>query len=88
MEFHVSATELARRLGDILGRIRYRGESFVVDRNGTPVARIGPVGNRGVSTVAEALATWRAGGTPDPAFAQDLARVAAADRPPANPWDS
>ncbi len=43
MEHRISATELARRLGDILGRIRYRGDSFTVERHGTPVARIGPV---------------------------------------------
>lgn len=46
MESHISATDLARRLGDILGRIRYRGESFIVERNGKPVARIGPVAAR------------------------------------------
>jgi prevent-host-death family protein len=39
----ISATELARKLGDVLGRVRYRGESFIVERNGTPVARLEPV---------------------------------------------
>jgi hypothetical protein len=33
----ISATELARKLGDVLGRVRYRGESFIVERNGAPV---------------------------------------------------
>lgn len=29
----ISASELARRLGDILGRVRYRSETFVVERH-------------------------------------------------------
>ena len=88
MEFRISATELARRLGDVLGRIRYRGDAFVVERNGTPVARIGPVPSAGVSTLREAMAAWVRDGEPDAAFADDLERVGAADRPPGNPWDS
>ena len=54
MEYRISATELARRLGDILGRIRYRSESFIVERNGKPVARIGPVGDSESIAVREA----------------------------------
>ena len=56
MEHHISATELVRRLGDILGQIRYRGDSFTVERHGTPVARIGPVEGAGRTTVREATA--------------------------------
>ena len=42
MEGRISSTQLARKLGDILGRVRYRGESFVVERNGDPFARLVP----------------------------------------------
>jgi antitoxin (DNA-binding transcriptional repressor) of toxin-antitoxin stability system len=42
MENLISATELARQLGDVLGRVRYRGESFVIQRNGIVVARLLP----------------------------------------------
>jgi prevent-host-death family protein len=42
MESTISATTLARQLGDILGRVRYRGEAFVIERNGTAVARLVP----------------------------------------------
>ena len=56
MDFRISATHLARRLGDILGRIRYRGDSFTVERHGTPVARIGPVEGASGTTVREATA--------------------------------
>jgi prevent-host-death family protein len=42
MEHTVTATELARRLSDVLNRVRYRGERFVVERNGEPVAVLAP----------------------------------------------
>ena len=86
-EHRISATDLARRLGDVLGRIRYRGERFLVERNGTPVARLEPVAGRSAVTLREALTAWRASG-PDPAFVAALDRVGAADRPPENPWGS
>ena len=39
MDVRITASELARRVGDVLGRVRYRGDSFTVLRNGEPVAR-------------------------------------------------
>lgn len=88
MEQRISATELARRLGDVLARVRYRNDSFVVDRNGEPVARIVPVAERSVTSLREAFAAWRAASPPDAGFADDLERVGAADAPPAPPWGS
>lgn len=87
MDYRISATDLARRLGDVLGRIRYRGESFTVERNGAPVARIGPVFGARVTTLREAVSAWTAAAA-DAGFADDLERVRAQDRAPANPWDS
>ncbi len=82
----VTATALARRLGDILGRVRYRGESFEVERNGVVVARIEPVRPPGSGRLTDALRAWRDAGEPEPDFADALERVGAADREPANPW--
>src|SRR6266849_5110063 len=62
MERVISATALARRLGDVLGRIRYRGESFVIERNGVAVARLIPAGTDRHAPVAEALRRGRKGG--------------------------
>ncbi len=75
MEHRISATELARRLGDILGRIRYRSESFIVERNGRPVARIGPVEGARRTTVREATEAWMAAGPRDPTLGEDLEQV-------------
>lgn len=88
MEGRISATELARRLGDILGRVRYRGDSYVVERNGEPVARLVPVPGKATITLREALVSWRGAGRPDSSFAADLERVSEADRPPESPWGS
>ncbi len=81
MEYHISATELARRLGDVLGRIRYRSESFIVERNGRPVARIGPVRDSGSIAVREATAGWMAADLRDPALAENLGQAFEARRP-------
>jgi prevent-host-death family protein len=88
MKNTVSATELARNIGDILARVRYRRESFIVERNGRPVARIEPADEGEIGTVRDALAAWIAGRAADPTFADDLERVNAADRPADNPWGS
>jgi len=88
MEQRISATELARKLGDVLARVRYRGDTFVVERNGAAVARVVPHPDGSATSLREALAAWRAVGEPDAAFADDLERVNAADRPPRDPWAS
>lgn len=86
MDIRVSATELARNLGDVLGRIRYRGESFLVERNGEPVARVVPLVERPTATLGEVLEAWAAAGPADPGFARALEEVGAADAPPDDPW--
>jgi len=53
MDTTITATELARHLSDILNRVRYKGESFRVERNGEVVAEIRPARATKVSTVAE-----------------------------------
>lgn len=87
MEHRISATELARRLGDVLGRIRYRGDSFIVERNGDPVARLGPLPGTTGGSIREGLGAWCGAGA-DPALADALERVGSADRAPENPWAS
>jgi prevent-host-death family protein len=40
---HISVAEAKRRFADVLGTVRYRGERYVVERNGTPMAALVPV---------------------------------------------
>jgi antitoxin (DNA-binding transcriptional repressor) of toxin-antitoxin stability system len=42
MKMRLSATETARRFSELLNRVRYRGESFVVERGGKPICEILP----------------------------------------------
>jgi antitoxin (DNA-binding transcriptional repressor) of toxin-antitoxin stability system len=39
----ISATEAARSFSDVVSRVRYRGEEFIVQKGGEAVCRIGPV---------------------------------------------
>ena len=42
MKIPISATQTARRFSELMNRVRYRGESFVVERGGKPVCEILP----------------------------------------------
>jgi hypothetical protein len=87
MELRISATDLARKAGEILGKIRFRHDTFVIERNGEPVARLSPLPFSG-GTLAEGLRAWREAGESDVTFADDLERVNRADRSPRNAWAS
>jgi len=81
----ISATEAARNLGDCLARIRHSGETFIVTNNGKPVAAFGPLPRPRTIALGAIGDLWR--DLPvDPTFADDLAAVNDADRPPKNPW--
>lgn len=86
MELRISATDLARKLGDVLGKVRFRRDVFVIERNGEPVARLSAWPVAEDATLGRALRAWREAGPPDETFADDLERVNRADRPPQNPW--
>ncbi len=43
MKSEISATDAARRFSEVLNRVRYRNETFVVKRGGEPVCEIVPV---------------------------------------------
>jgi prevent-host-death family protein len=88
MEHRISSTDLVRRLGDVLARVRYLGDSFTVERSGDPVARLVPLPDASPTTLREALAAWAEAGEPDPGFADALERANAADRPAEDPWVS
>ena len=89
MEHTITATDLARRLSDILSRVRYRGERFVVERNGEPVAALMPVTAAPRVTVGELFERLRAIGLPDEDFAADLEAIQATQPKLASPeWPS
>ena len=78
METTITATELSKRLSDVLNRVMYRGERFVVQRNGEPVATIGPASGQPGITVRELIAQVGDLRMPGDGFADDLEAVQAA----------
>jgi hypothetical protein len=88
MQIAISARELARKLGEVLGRVRHRADSFAVERNGEPVAQVFLGAEASFTTLAEAGAAWRAAGPPEAEFADELERIGRADRVPGSRWDS
>ena len=71
MSTKITATELAKNLSDILNRARYKGESFVIERNGEPVAVVEPPPKVGI-TPAELVALFNGLPLIDDRFADDL----------------
>lgn len=71
----ISATRAARSFAEILNRVKYRGESFIVERNREPVCRIEPF-RRGKPVTTDNFADfWKGLPRPDDKFADDLEEV-------------
>jgi hypothetical protein len=76
----ITSTELDRKLADILNRVAYRRESFIIERGGREMARLEPVGPKpGVS--AEEIAERLRGLRFPEGFADDLEAVRAEEPP-------
>jgi antitoxin (DNA-binding transcriptional repressor) of toxin-antitoxin stability system len=71
---HVTATEAARKFSEILNRVAYKGESFVVERSGRPVCEISPPEKRGIST-HELVEILRSGPHPDKGYFDILEEI-------------
>lgn len=95
----ISVTEAARNFADCVNRARYQGTTFILHKNGVPVARIQPPAEGSEAKPAgngqalrEALQRARAesGLTPEEAdlWLQDLHAARAALQPPRDKWQS
>jgi len=69
----ISVTEAARGFSDLVNRVRYRGESATLMKNGRPVARIVPVTAK-PPTLRELAKRWKPGAHLTPKEAADFAR--------------
>lgn len=77
MESTISATELSRRLLDILHRVKNGGERFVIQHDGEAVAAIGPVTRIAGTTWEEFSAKVPDLEPPGEGFADDLEAIRA-----------
>ncbi len=86
MESKISATEAARTLSELLSRVRYRGESFVIERGGEPVCRMIPAGPPRC-TVADLVRILQTTAKADPDYLDTVAELARAQpKLPRTPW--
>jgi predicted nucleic acid-binding protein len=69
-------------LSDVLNRIRYRQERFLVERNGEAIATLEPVATRPGMTVTDLVRLLGRLGVPDEGLADDLEAIQA-QQPPA-----
>ena len=86
----LSVTEAARGFSDLVNRVRYRGESAVLTKNGRVVARLVPVEPPPI-TGAELFKRWKPGSYLTSKEADDFARDIEQGRrffkPYVSPWD-
>ncbi len=81
-ETKLTATQLARSLSDVLNRVQYKGERFIVERNGRPVATLGPAqADQATRTVGDLIELINQLPTPDEDFADDLEAIQASQPP-------
>ena len=86
MDHTVSATRAAREFSELLNRVRYRGETFVIERGGEPVGRLTPAAPP-KCTLADFVAFLRDSPKPDPGYWETLAVITKRQpKLPKSPW--
>jgi len=84
----ISVTEAARNFADCVNRAHYQNVTFVLLKNGVPVARLVPDGEK-VSTagdLAEALRKVELSADEARAWRRDLRKARKSLRPQVNKW--
>ena len=69
MARQISATELSKRLSDVLNRVYYQRETLIVERGGKAVCQIAPVASAGDFTLAQLVELLHTVPEGDKAFA-------------------
>ncbi len=79
----VTATEAGRQFSELLNQVRYRGESFVITRNGEDVGLLAPVpGKLTLGELVELVGANRVGG----GFAEELETIQREQGLAEDPW--
>lgn len=90
----ISVTEAARNFSDCINRARYQGVTFILQKNGVPVARIVPetkkacTGKELAAALREALKDVHLGEEEATAWRRDLEEARKAIPPPVGRWQS
>ncbi len=75
MSQRVTATEAARRFSDLLNRVRYEGETFVIVRGGEEIGQLAPAQPNRPVTLRDLMEILAREASPDPEFADDLEEI-------------
>ena len=81
LEARISATDLSRSLSDVLSRVRYREERFVIERNGEAIALLIPLGPGPRTTMRQLVELLKDVPRPDDEFADDVEALRASQQP-------
>lgn len=89
MATSLSATQAAREFSNMLARVRYRGEEFVIEKGGEPMCRILPLsGALPSSTAAQLASIIGRFPKPDPDYLRQIERaVRNQPKAPKSPWE-
>ena len=84
----ISVTEAARNFADCVNRVRYQNVTFVLLKNGTPVARLVPERKKAgsVRKLAAALREFALSPQEAKAWNRDLRAARRILKPPVNKW--
>ena len=74
MKTRVTATEAARKFSEILNRVAYKGETFIVERSGRPMCEISPA-PRSKFTAADFAEMIKSAPRPDDQYFDDVEEV-------------
>jgi antitoxin (DNA-binding transcriptional repressor) of toxin-antitoxin stability system len=84
----VSATDAARNFSEILNRVRYRGESFLIERGGEVICEIRPTGTTRF-TGRDLVALFKSLPPVDEDYLDAVEQITRSQpRLPESPWES
>jgi prevent-host-death family protein len=88
----ISVTEASRNFADCVNRARYQGTTFILEKNGIPVARIVPTvrkperGQEVAAALRKAVADVHPGEEEATSWLHDLEQSRGAMAPQGKPW--
>ena len=87
MKTRVSATEASRKFSEILNRVAYKRETFIVERSGRPVCQISPAPVAKKCTAADFIQMIKTAPRPDDQYFDDVEEIIKNRQPIApSPW--
>jgi prevent-host-death family protein len=92
MSERITATRVVREFSELLNEVRYKSQSYIVERNGKPIARLVPVSDlkegKRLKELKNLLSSLPSCGDDLEAFAADLEKIAGhqPSLPAGAPW--